>query len=178
MSATHTPTDPAVTPEAQPAPPPPQAGSRRRLAYWAAGVAAAVTLTALAIAVWPASAADTARDDGERLGAAVGQLYDAASPAEVDAAQAEIEAAVGEARVHAGDRVAEQAAAQQDALARAADGFVGAHTSDDAFEADLYQAELDVALDDLTSQASDFRGDGPEVQQAFWEGVREGLPDH
>jgi hypothetical protein len=45
---------------------------------------------------------------------------------------------------------------------RAADGNVGAVTSDHAFESDLYEAELDMALDDLTSQASDFRAQGPE----------------
>ena len=78
-------------------------------------------------------------------------------------------------REHAGDEVAEQVDEQADALNRAADGFVGANTTDDAFEADLYQAELDVALDDLSSQASDFRAQGPEVHQAFWEGVDESL---
>jgi hypothetical protein len=83
--------------------------------------------------------------------------------------------AVTDARDHAGDEVGEQVAAQEDALARAADGYVGAVTSDDAFESDLYEAELDVALNDLTSQASDFRAQGPEVHQAFWEGVDEGL---
>jgi hypothetical protein len=66
-------------------------------------------------------------------------------------------------------------AAQEDALARAAEGFVGSRTTDDAFEADLYQAELDVAVDDLGSQAEDFRTTGPEVQQAFWDGYEAGL---
>ena len=63
----------------------------------------------------------------------------------------------------------------KDALSRAVDGFVGANTTDDSFEADLYQTELDVAVDDLSSQASDFRAQGPEVHQAFWEGVDTGL---
>jgi ABC-type transporter Mla subunit MlaD len=31
------------------------------------------------------------------------------------------------------------------------------------------------ALDDLSSQASDFRTNAPEVEQAFWEGVDSGL---
>ena len=35
--------------------------------------------------------------------------------------------------------------------------------------------ELDVALDDLEGQASDSRTQGPEVHQAFWEGVDESL---
>ena len=191
MSATHTTPDSAApapethtaaeppAPETHTAaePPPPETASRSRLVRWIAGGGAGVAIiTAVVITVWPASAPDKARDDGERLGEAVGQLYNAQNPAEVDAALAEFNAAVSETRVHADDQVAEQVADQQDALARAADGFVGAHTTDDAFEAELYQAELDVALDDLTNQASDFRAEGPEVHQAFWEGVQEGLP--
>ncbi len=34
-----------------------------------------------------------------------------------------------------------------------------------------------MALDDLTSQASDFRAQGPEVHEAFWQGVSDGLPE-
>jgi hypothetical protein len=76
---------------------------------------------------------------------------------------------------HAGDAVYDQTVAQEDALARAADGFVGALTTDDEFEAELYQAELEVAVDDLGSQAADFRDQGPEVRQAFYEGYQDGL---
>ena len=83
--------------------------------------------------------------------------------------------AVADTRDHAGAEVSEQVAEQEDALARAADGYVGAVTSDDAFSSEVYEAELDVALDDLTSQAGDFRTQGPEVHQAFWEGVDAGL---
>jgi hypothetical protein len=64
---------------------------------------------------------------------------------------------------------------QVDALDRAADGFVGSRTTDDSFEADLYQSELDTALDDLTSNADNFRTNGPDVVQAFWDGVSTGL---
>jgi hypothetical protein len=166
MSAVHSTTTPMPTTTRRTA----------RLRWIAGGGAAAAILAAVAIAVWPASAADEARADGEQVGEAIGQLYNAQSAAEVDAAQAAIDAAVSETRADAGDRVADQVAAQQDALVRAADGFVGSRTTDDAFEASLYQAELDVALDDLVTQASDFRAEGPEVQQAFWQGVEEGLP--
>jgi hypothetical protein len=145
------------------------------LARIAGGVVAAAVLVALAVALWPASEADKARADGEQLGQAVSDLRDAGSEAEVEAALADIHAAVGDARGHAGDEVSEQVAEQQDALARAADGFVGATTSDDAFEADLYEAELDVALDDLSSQAADFREQGPEIHKAYWEGFEEGF---
>jgi inorganic triphosphatase YgiF len=148
------------------------AAGRTPLLRWIAGGAlAAAIVCVVAIAAWPASEADKARDDGEQVGAAVSELYDAQSSAEVDAALAKLDLAVTETRAHAGDAVADQ----QDALARAADGFVGSRTTDDAFEADLYQAELDVALDDLAGQASDFRAQGPEVHQAFWEGVDDGL---
>ena len=126
-------------------------------------------------ALWPASEADKARDDGEQFGDAVVQLYNADTEAEVDAALVEVDQAVADTREHAGDEAAEQVDEQADALNRAVDGFVGANTTDDAFEADLYQAELDVALDALSGQASDFRAQGPEVQQAFWEGVDESL---
>jgi hypothetical protein len=135
----------------------------------------AAVLAALAVVLWPASEADKAREDGEQVGDAVVQLYNADTSAEVDAALVELDQAVTDTREHAGDEVAEQLDEQADALNRAADGFVGANTTDDAFEADLYQAELDVALDDLSSQASDFRAQGPEVNQAFWEGVDESL---
>ncbi|HET8756710.1 MAG TPA: hypothetical protein VFM58_11895 [Solirubrobacteraceae bacterium] len=134
------------------------------------GALVAAALAALAIAVWPASETDKARSDGERLGAAVNQLYAAGDSFEVDAALAEIDAAVADTRSHAGDELAEQADDQADALARAADGFAGSVTTDDAWDYELYQAELDVALDDLTDNAGDFRGQGPEVQQAFWDG--------
>jgi ABC-type sugar transport system substrate-binding protein len=137
----------------------------------------AAALAAVAIAVWPASEADKARDDGEQVGEAVGQLYYADTEAEVDAALADLDEAVTDTRDHAGDEVAEQVAEQRDALARAVDGYVGAVTSEDAFESDLYEAELDVALDDLSTQADDFRTQGPEVEQAFWEGVEDGLPN-
>jgi ABC-type sugar transport system substrate-binding protein len=137
----------------------------------------AAALAAVAVAVWPASEADKARDDGEQVGEAAGQLYYAETEAEVDAALADLDEAVTDTRDHAGDEVAEQVALQRDALARAVDGYVGAVTSEDALESDLYEAELDVALDDLSSQADDFRTQGPEVEQAFWEGVEDGLPN-
>jgi hypothetical protein len=55
------------------------------------------------------------------------------------------------------------------------DGFVGSRTADHEFDAELYQAELDYAVDDLTTQASEFRTEAPEVQQAYWEGFEEGF---
>jgi hypothetical protein len=135
----------------------------------------AAALAAVAIAAWPASETDKAREDGEQLGEAVNQLYYAESSAEVDAALTELDEAATATRDHAGDEVAEQVAAQEDALARAADGFAGSVTADNEFDQDLYQAELEVALDDLSSQASDFRAQGPEVQEAFWEGYEDGV---
>jgi hypothetical protein len=140
------------------------------LAHIAGGTSLAAVLAAVAIAVWPASEADKARSDGEQLGEAVNALYAADSPAEVDAALADVHSAASDARVHAGDAVYDQVAAQEDALSRAAEGYVGYYTTDDAWEAELYEAELDVALDDLESNAEDFRTNGPEVQQAFWDG--------
>jgi hypothetical protein len=146
------------------------------LRWIAGGVSLAVVLTVVAIAVWPASEADKARDDGEALGQAVGHLYNADSSAEVDAALAEIDAVVADTRAHAGDELADQVAAQEDALSRAADGFAGSVTTDSEWDYELYQAELDVALDDLSDNASDFRAQGPEVHSAFWEGFESGLP--
>jgi hypothetical protein len=135
---------------------------------WIAGGALAVAaVAALAIALWPDSQTDKARADGRQLGEAVAALSTASTSAEVDAALSDIDVAVTETRDHAGDRVADQAADQADALDRAVDGFAGSRTTDDAFEADLYEAELDAAVDDLYANASDFRGEGPEVQQAF-----------
>ena len=152
------------------------AAERKSLFAWiGGGTLAATALAVVAIAVWPASEADKARDDGERVGAAVNQLYYADSSTEVDAALTELDAAVADTREHAGSNVSDQVSDQADALARAADGVVGQVTADDEFEADLYQAELDIAVDDLTRQADDFRTEGPEVQQAFWEGYETGF---
>ena len=81
---------------------------------------------------------------------------------------------MADTRDHAGDRVDEQLSDTQDALARAADGFAGAHTTD-GWDADLYQAELDIAVDDLADQAQDIREDAPEVEQAFLDGFDSGL---
>lgn len=145
------------------------------LGWLTGGLLAALVLAAVTVALWPASEADKAREDGEQVGDAVVQLYYADSEAEVESALVELDEAVTDTREHAGDEVSEQVDEQADALYRAADGFVGANTTDDAFEQDLYQAELDVALDDLEGQASDFRTQGPEVHQAFWEGVDESL---
>ena len=152
-----------------------ESGAASLLRWVAGGLLVAGVLAGLALALWPASEADKARADGEQFGDAVVQLYNADSQAEVDAALVELDQAVTDTREHAGDEAASQVDEQADALNRAVDGFVGATTTDDAFEADLYEADLDVALDDLSSRASDFRAQGPEVHQAFWEGVDESL---
>jgi hypothetical protein len=141
----------------------------------AIGTTVAAILAAGAIALWPASETDKARDNGEALGTAVNHLYYADSSAEVDTALTEIDAAVADTRVDVDDELTEQVDDQADALSRAADGFVGSHSSDDEWEADLYQAELDVALDDLSGNASDFRAQGPEVRDAFYEGFDSGV---
>jgi hypothetical protein len=152
--------------------------NRMKIVRWITGGALlAGAIIALAIAVWPASAADKAYADGEQLGQAVGALYDAQNAEEVDAALQDINIAVADSADHAGDAVSEQVNDQADALARAADGFVGSRTADDAFSVDVYQAELNDAIDDLASQADDFQDEGPEVRQAYWDGVQAGLPD-
>jgi hypothetical protein len=132
-------------------------------------------LAAGTLALWPASETDKARDDGRQVGAAVAQLQSATSGEEVDAALVELRDAAADTRDHAGDAVSSQVDDQVGALDRAVDGFTGERTTGDSFEADLYQAELDTAVDDLTSQADDFRTTGPEVQQAFWEGYQDGF---
>jgi len=126
------------------------------------------------IALWPASEADKARADGEQMGQAVSALYEAGDAGEVDAALADLEVAVADTRNHAGERFNEQLSDTQDALSRAADGFAGAHTTD-GWDAELYEAELDIAIDDLDDQAQDIREDAPEVEQAFWDGFDSGL---
>jgi hypothetical protein len=159
--------------------PPATAGRRLRpdsLVGWlVGGVLVAFLVVAFAVALWPASEADKARDDGERLGTAVNALYVASTPAEADRALADVRDAAADTRRHAGDAVAAQVANQADALERAADGFVGTRTADDAFSQDLYQSELDGAVDDLGGQAASFRDNGPEVQQAFWDGYETGV---
>jgi hypothetical protein len=129
--------------------------------------ALAVVLT---IALWPASEADKAREDGEQLGAAVSSLYAADTTDEVDAALDDVSDAAADTRAHAGDRVDERVTDAADALSRAADGFAGAVTADDEFDQELYEYELDGALDDLADGAENTREDAPEVEQAFWDG--------
>jgi hypothetical protein len=141
----------------------------------AGGGAAAAALAALAIVVWPASETDKARDDGERVGTAVAHVQAAGTTEEVDDALAELQDAVHDTRAHGYDAVDAQVSDQADALDRAADGYVGSLTSADDFEQAVYDAELDTALDDLESNASDFRETGPEVQQAFWDGYETGV---
>ena len=169
MSATATPT--ADTPPA-----PAGAGSSRPLlAKLVGGTSLVAGLAVVAIAVWPASETEKAYDDGQAFGAAVAQLQAADTYEEVDDALVELHLAAEDTADHAGDAVYDQVAAQDDALSRAADGFVGSHTAEDSFEADLYQAELDYAVDDVTDNAEDFRTTGPEVQQSFWDGYQNGL---
>jgi hypothetical protein len=140
------------------------------LRWIAGGTSLAAVVAAVAIAVWPASEADKAYADGQQFGEAVNALYYADTSAEVDAALADLDAAVTDTREHAGDAVYDQVAAQEDALSRAAEGFVGYYTTDDAWDQELYEAELVYAVDDLESNAEEFRTTGPEVQQAFWDG--------
>ena len=162
-----------------PAPAAPEATEERRrtslLGKVLGGTALASLCAVIAIAAWPASETDKARDDGEAFGAAVAQLQAADSSEEVDDALVELNVAAQDTADHAGDAVYDQVNRQADALDRAADGFVGSHSTDDSFEADLYQAELDYAVDDLTNNAEDFRTTGPEVQQSFWDGYQNGL---
>jgi hypothetical protein len=137
-------------------------------------LALAVVATA-AWAFWPASEADKARDDGQAVGQAANHLYYAESTEEVDSALDELNTAVSDTLDHRGDAVGEQVSDQADALERAADGAVGSLTSDNEFDQELYESELDYALEDMSSQADHFRTNAPEVEQAFWEGVDSGL---
>jgi hypothetical protein len=140
-----------------------------------AALLALAVVAAATVAFWPASEADKARDDGEQVGQAVNHLYYAESTDDVDAALDELDQAVSDTLSHQSDALDEQVTDQADALNRAADGFVGSLTSDTEFDQDVYESELDYALDDLSSQADHFRTNAPEVEQAFWQGVDSGL---
>ena len=148
---------------------------RRLLAYVGGAGTAAAVLAAGIIALWPASETEKARDDGQRVGAAVHQLQSATSAEEVDNALVELRDAAADTREHAGDAINNQVEDQVDALDRAVDGFVGERTAENSFDSDLYHAELEDAVDDLTRQADEFRTTGPEVQQAFWDGYQDGV---
>jgi hypothetical protein len=149
--------------------------SRSLLLKLTGGLTFAALLTALALAVWPASNTDRARSDGEAMGAAVSSLQTATSQAEIDAALVDVRDAAADTREHAGDAVGDQVEDQVDALDRAADGAYGAATAGDEFSQDIYEWELEDALNDLSGNADDFRAEGPEVQQAFWEGYRSAI---
>ena len=135
----------------------------------------ALTLAALTLAVWPATEADKARDDGEQLGEAVTQLYEADSQSEVDTALAAVDEAVTDSLEHGGDAVAEQAEAQAAALDLAVEGYYGAVTSTDSWEQDVYEAELDYAVTELEYNADEFRSSSDDVVEAYWEGFDDGF---
>ena len=164
----------SAVPSSTPAP-----ARKSMLATWmtwiAGGTAAVAALVVLVIALWPASETEKARDDGERVGAAVAQVQSASTTEEVDDALAELQDALHDTRAHGYDAVTTQVDDQGDALYRAADGYVGSISSDDDFEQAIYNDELDAALSDLETNAQDFQTTGPEVQQAFWDGYETGL---
>ena len=138
------------------------------------GVLLVAAIAALTIALWPQSEADKARADGEQLGAAVSSLSTADTEAEAEAALADIRTAADDSRAHLGEYVGGQTDEQANSLDQAVEGYVGAITADDEWDQDLYELELDYALDDLFEQAEDFRSEAPEVQQAFWDGFDDG----
>ncbi len=140
-----------------------------------AGVFALAVVALATVALWPASEAEKARDDGQQLGEAVSQLYYAESTAEVEDALAEVDDAASDSVDHGSDALGEHVSGQEDALVRAADGFVGALTAESDFDSELYQVELDYAVEDLTSQAEEFRSEAPGVEQAYWEGFEDGF---
>jgi hypothetical protein len=153
------------------------ARSRSSVIRWIAGtLGLAAIITAVTIAVWPASAAEKARADGQNLGEAVGALYYADTTEEVDAALTDISSALQDTRDHAGDEISQQVDDQADALNRAADGFVGSYTADNDWDQDLYQSELDYAVDDLVDNADDWANQRSDVKQAYAEGFQDGLP--
>jgi hypothetical protein len=139
------------------------------------GLTFAALLTALALAVWPTSNTERARDDGEALATAVTSLNSATTQEEIDAALVDVRDAAADTRDHAGDAIADQVDEQAENLDRAADGAYGMATAGDEFSQDIYEWELEDALTDLNSNAEDFRTEGPEVQQAFWEGYRSAI---
>ncbi len=146
----------------------------KKLGGFALGGLILAAVAILAIVLWPDSEADKARADGEQLGAAVSSLTTASSEAEAEAALADIRTAIEDSRAHLDEYVGGQIDEQAHALDQAVNGYVGAVTADDEWDQDLYEIELDYALDDLYDQAEDFRSEAPEVQQAFWEGFDEG----
>ena len=128
------------------------------------------------IAVWPASEADKARADGERFGEAVGELHTRTTRGRGRRrARRGRTTAASDTADHAGDEVAEQVDEQADALARAADGFVGAHDGRRRVRAGPLPGRARRRRRRPQRQAEDFRAEGPEVQQAFWDGYQDGL---
>jgi hypothetical protein len=149
---------------------------RRAVLLWTGATAMlAGVLAVLAIALWPMSETEKARQDGEHLGQAVTDLRNAESTDDVDDALDDLHSAIRDTREHAGDALYEQVDDQGNAIYHAVNGFIGANSTDDEWEQDLYEEELETALEDLSSQAEEFRTDGPEVQQAFWEGYEDGV---
>jgi hypothetical protein len=150
--------------------------SRQSVMKWLGlGTLVAIALAAIAIVAWPASAADTAYDDGVRVGNAVNDLRNAETYEDVDQGLTDLRHAVRDAQDHAGDELDEQITKQQDAFFDAMNGAVGANTTDSGWDQDIYESQFDDATDALVSNADDFRTNGPDVVQSFWNGVEDGL---
>jgi hypothetical protein len=139
------------------------------------GVLVAAVIAALTVALWPMSETEKARQDGENVGQAITDLRNAETTGDVNDALDDLHAAVRDTREHAGDAVYDHVDAQGDAIYHAVNGFIGANSSDDEWEQDVYEEELETALEDLSGQAEEFRTTGPEVEQAFYEGLQDGL---
>jgi hypothetical protein len=150
--------------------------SINHLTRWIIGAVTGVAVVVvLAVALWPQSAEDRAYDDGQRLGQALTDLRTADTYAEVDAGLTDVRHAASKAHDHVGDALDEQLTKQQNAFFAAVDGYAGATTTDDAWEQDVYDAELDDALNAFDDQADDFRSSSDDVARAFGDGLQSGL---
>jgi gas vesicle protein len=144
--------------------------------WFATGVAVIAVITALTIALWPESKEDKARADGKAFGTAVAELQQATTTSDVNDALDDLANAAHDTVSHVGESLSDQVTAQNDALYRAVDGYLGTISSDhDSWDQEVYHDELDQAVSDVKDNASNFRTDAPKVHQAFWDGVEEGL---
>jgi hypothetical protein len=151
-------------------------GTRKNTLRWIfGGAAVAAIIAAVTIAVWPSSASDRAYDNGQNVGQAVSDVRNAETYDELDNALTDVRHSVRDARDDLGDEIDDQITRQQDAFFSAINGFVGANTTGDAWEQDLYDAEYSDAIDAFDQQAEEFRSNGDDVVKAFWNGVEDGL---
>ena len=129
--------------------------------------AALVRLALAALAGCGSSPEDEAREDGEQVGAAVRDLYDAQSPEEAANAVTALLTARGDLREDARDHVSTEVQTQAAALRAAGEEFAAGGSVED----------LRASIQEVRAQAEAFGESNDSVVNEFWRGFQDGYDE-